>query len=119
MKVRLLPGNVDPTEALSTCGTSATGRQGHWLTGMSARQKRAQGVRFRRNLRAGRPYRKGKQAYREIHKRLAKAIELDHEITLRFVRNVSPTENINDVEWRCRDEHALTLRELDQPREPR
>jgi hypothetical protein len=52
-----------------------------------------------RNLFLGRPYRKGKQEnFRQVHRQLALAMQSQHRIVLRLIRNVMPNEDINTVE---------------------
>jgi len=51
---------------------------------------------------AGKPYRKGNPSgYRRIHSALAEAECRGFCITLQFLCNVLPGENINEVEQRC------------------
>lgn len=53
------------------------------------------------NIVAGKPYRKSKPtAYRRIHHALAEAERRGHVVTLQFLCNVAPSENINEVEQR-------------------
>lgn len=51
------------------------------------------------NLLAGRPYRKSKPTeFREVHRRLAEAVERKLEIRLSFLCNVKAGEDINTIE---------------------
>jgi hypothetical protein len=53
------------------------------------------------NILAGKPYRKGNpDGYRRIHKALADAHRSGNTITLTFLCNMQPEENINEVEQR-------------------
>jgi hypothetical protein len=59
------------------------------------------------NALAGKPYRKGKaSAYRRVHHALAEAHRLGNCVTLSFLCNVQPGENINQVEQRCIGERS-------------
>ena len=53
------------------------------------------------NILSGKPYRKGKPTgYRRIHRALAEAERRGDVVTLQFLCNVAPSENINEVEQR-------------------
>jgi hypothetical protein len=111
MKVRLVPSDVDPTEALIYLWEIRDrGRVVYRYVGKAkegAGRPLSDYKRNVRNLLGGRDYRKGTKDFREVHRRLADAVRLGQEITLRFLCNVAGSENINDVERRCRAEYAL------------
>jgi hypothetical protein len=51
------------------------------------------------NILLSKPYRKGSPAgYRRIHQALAEAEAKDHQVTLQFLCNIEPHENINEIE---------------------
>jgi hypothetical protein len=53
------------------------------------------------NLLAGKPYRKDSpNGYRRIHHALANASRENHRVTLRFLTNISNSEDINELERR-------------------
>lgn len=113
MKVRLLSGDVDPTEALIYLWEITDWQTGKVVYCYVGKAKEGAGrplsdyKRNVRNLLAERPYRKGKpSSFRKVHQKLAEAVRLGHGITLTFLRNVSPRENINDVERQLRDEYG-------------
>ncbi len=114
MKVRLLPSDVNPTEALIYLWEiSDRGRVIYRYVGKAkegAGRPLADYKRNVRNLLAGRSYRKGKKDFRTVHRRLARAVRLGRTITLRFLCNVAPTENINGVERRYHDHYVLGRR---------
>lgn len=54
------------------------------------------------NILLGKPYRKGKpDGYRSIHLALAEAERRGYDVTLHFLCNVNPGENINQIEQKC------------------
>ena len=54
------------------------------------------------NILANKPYRSGNPSgYRRIHHALAEAERVGLQVTLQFVCNVAPHENINEVEQKC------------------
>jgi hypothetical protein len=68
------------------------------------------------NILQGKPYRKhNPSGFRRIHHALASAQAQGYEITLQFLCNVSPNENINEVEqkyiqsMKCSGEEAWQL----------
>jgi hypothetical protein len=51
------------------------------------------------NILLSKPYRKGNPAgYRRIHRALAEAEGKGHRVTLQFLCNIAPHENINEIE---------------------
>ena len=54
------------------------------------------------NMLLGKPYRKkNPDGYRRIHRALAEAELKNHRVTLQFLRNVRPHEDIDQVEQEC------------------
>lgn len=74
-----------------------------------ARRPRTHYARNVANLLEGQPYRRGKpQGFRRVHHALAAAVRNECTISLRFLCNVGPCEDIDAFEqwhiahWRCR-----------------
>jgi hypothetical protein len=114
MKVRLEPGDVDPTEALIyrwEITEPQTRRVVYYYVGKAKNGAGRPLSDYKRNvgnLRRDRPYRRGKpEGFRAVHRRLSEAVRSEEEITLRFLCNVRPDENINDVERRWRRESQV------------
>ena len=104
MNFKESPGNIDPARALIYLWEilDSHGNIVYRYVGKAsggAHRPRTQYKRNVINLLTGQPYRKSKPTkFRPIHRRMAQAVKAGETIRLSFICNVSPVEDINQLE---------------------
>jgi hypothetical protein len=107
------PGAVDEASPLIYLWEVSDGANVIYrYVGKAQRGARPPRTHYRRNVRnllRNLPYRPGnRDGYREVHRQLACAVRNGHDITLRFVRNVEPGEDIYCIEREEQERYGCT-----------
>jgi hypothetical protein len=118
MKIHLLESTVDLTEPLIYLWEIKDTPAGEVIYRYVGKAKNGAGrplSDYKKNvlnLLAGRPYRRRDPiGFRTVHHELAKAVRGGQHISLKFLCNVLPEEDIDEVEKRWQKEYGLCQKE--------